>query len=263
MKENIDSAEIKSECYKQKPIQNKWHYALHKLFDFPSVILIGGVWKSGKTDFALYIAETLQRLPSDQGAGNTITEIASNIDTKGHFQQIYDLVTLRQWLYSSTKRKLYILDEASEHLPSRRSMTAQNVGFTQLIPEISKAHGRLLIVGHQLLSVDKTFLDAVWCRGIFQKLGLKKAQLTSHLMPVPYAFNNIPPTTIPFDPYAIAPFQTKPAGTLLFKNEEQQLLWEWCNGKSCKELKLHSMQLNRLLKKYVRITLENAHHVSL
>ena len=245
----------------QRPILNQWHYVLHKLFDHPSVVLEGGVWKSGKTDFALYIAETLQKMPfGDNGKEKVITDVASNIDTKGTYPHIYDLVTLRQWLYGNNHRKLYIMDEASEHLPSRRAMTAKNVGFIQIIPEISKAHGRLLVVGHQLLTIDKVLLDEVWCRGAFLKLGLKKAQLISHLLPRPFHFENIPPTTVPFDPYSIAPFQEQPSGKLLFKDVDQQMLWEWSNGKSYKELGIHSMQLNRLLRKYVKITLENAQH---
>jgi hypothetical protein len=242
------------------PIKNNWHYALHKLFDHPSVVLIGGVWKSGKTDFALYIAETLMKLPLDRDS--VITEIASNIDTKGHYPCIYDLVTLRQWLYGSNRRKLYILDEASEHFPSRRAMTSKSVGFIQIIPEISKAHARLLMVGHQLITVDKTFLDEVWCRGIFLKIGLKKAQLISGLLSKPFIFTNIPRTNIPFDPYLIAPFQEEPSGKLMFKDAEQQLLYEWSKGKSYKLLDVHPMQLNRLLRKYVKQTLENSYHIS-
>jgi hypothetical protein len=141
-------------------------------------------------------------------------------------------------------------------------MSTKSVGFIQIIPEISKAHGRLLIVGHQLQTVDKTLLDQVWCRGIFIKLGLKKAELISHLLSVPYVFENIPPTSVSFDPYMIAPFQENPSGTLLFKDKDQQLLWEWCNGKSTRELGVHSMTLNRLVRKYVKTTMENASHLS-
>jgi hypothetical protein len=189
-----------------------------------------------------------------------VTDVASNIDTKGTYPFVYDLVSLRQWLYSNNHRKLYIMDEASEHLSSRRAMTSKNVGFIQLIPEISKAHARMLVVGHQLLTIDKVLLDEVWCRGAFLKLGLKKAQLISHLLPRPFHFENIPRTSVPFDPYCIAPFQEQPSGKLLFKDVDQQMLWEWSNGKSYKELGIHSMQLNRLLRKYVKITLENAQH---
>jgi hypothetical protein len=246
----------------QPVIKNRFNHILHKLFEHPSIVLIGGTWKSGKTDFALYLAEKLLRLPSNEGAGTVITEVATNIDTKGKYPLVADLVNLRRWLYESTKRKLYILDEASEHLGSRRAMSAKNVGFIQLIPEISKAHGRLLVVGHQLMHVDKQLLDEVWCRGIFIKLGLKKAQLMSLMFPEEYVFGNIPPTSVPFDPYAIAPFQESPSSGMMFKDEDKQLIWEWCNGKTYKELGIHNMTLNRKIRGYLKAILENDLHVT-
>ena len=240
----------------QQIIKNKWKYVLHKLFDYPSIVLIGGRWKTGKTDFALFIAENLLKMPFGQGGGMMISEVASNIKTDNpKFKYIYDLVSLRNWLYESKCRKLYIFDEASEHLPSRRAMTTKTVSFVQLIPEISKAHARMIVIGHQLLTIDKTFLDDVWCRGVFLKLGLKKAQLFSSLLTHPYTFSNIPATSIKFDPYAIAPFQEMPSGNVVFKDQDRQLLWEWVNGKNYKELGIKPMQLHRKLKQYMKIFL--------
>lgn len=240
----------------QIQIKNRFKHVLHKLFEHPSVVLIGGTWKSGKTDFALYLTEKLLALPSNQGEGTVITEAATNIDTKGHFPLIADLVNLRRWLYRSTKRKLYILDEASEHLSSRRAMTAKNVGFIQLIPEISKAHGRLIVVGHQLMHVDKQLLDEVWCRGIFIKLGLKKAQLNSLMLPDEYTFGNIPSTTIAFDPYAIAPFNERPTDEELFNDADLQKLYNWANGKPWRELFKHPNECNRFVRDQVKKLLE-------
>lgn len=236
-----------------------WFYALHKLFDYPSIVLIGGIWKSGKTDFGLRIAEDLLKLPSQHSDGQfVIAEMASNIDTKEFCPQVYDLVSLRRWLYSNKKRKLYIFDEASEHLQSRQAMTSKNVGFLKMIPEISKAHARMIIIGHQLLTIDKQLLDEVWCRGIFQKIGLKKAQLLSHLLPQEFVFTNIPRTTIPFDPYDIAPFQELPTANVVFKNDtDRQLLWEWSHGKKWHELGIQKMTLHRKVLAFVKAALEN------
>jgi len=234
----------------QMQIKNFWAYILRKLFSYPSVVLIGGTWKTGKTDFALKISEDLAKL-------GLIREVASNIDTSGYYPQIADLISLRHWLYASKKKKLYIFDEASEHLPSRRSMSAKNVGFIQIIPEISKAHAKMLVVGHNLEKVDKTLINSVWCRGVFTKSNLKNAQLFSHLFSQPYVFNNIPRTSITFDPYAIAPFTEKPPGNIYFKDDDLQLLWRWCNGENYKDLGIAPMTLHRKLKKFIRQTLEN------
>jgi hypothetical protein len=189
-----------------------------------------------------------------------ITDVATNIDTKGYYQEVNDLVTLRQWLYSNDHTKLYILDEANEHLAGRRAMSGKNVGFIQLIPEISKAHAKLLIIGHQLLTIDKTLINEVWCRGAFIKLGLKKAYLISSLLPQPYTFDNIPKTSISFDPYVLAPFQESPTGKLLFKNKDLELMYEWANGKTYKDLGIHPQELHRLVVKYVKMFLETTIH---
>jgi hypothetical protein len=230
------------------------------------MVLIGGIWKSGKTDFALKISEDLKHIPykvtENDPDKKLIEQVASNIETFGTYPLISDLISLRQWLYDSPKRKLYILDEASEHLSSRRSMSSKNVGFVELIPEISKAHGRLIVIGHQLLRVDSTLRDETYCRGAFIKLTLKKAQLISPILNHTYQFNNILPTNVKFDPYAIAPFTEKPQGSIFFKDSDRQLLWNWVNGKSIKELGVHPMQLNRIVRKYIANSLENEPHLS-
>jgi len=245
-------------------IQNKWHYVLHTLFEKPSVVLIGGHWKTGKTDFALLIAETMLKLPSwfDPEGKTLVTEAASNIDTFGTYPMITDLISLRQWLYGSSKRKLFIFDEANVHLPSRRAMSGKNVAIVQLLAEISKAHARMIVIGQNPMSFDKEFLSDTWCRGIFIKETLKKAQLISHLVNHPYVFENIPPTSIKFDPYAVAPFSERPEGKVFFKDTDKQVLWDWSHGKSINDLNIHAMQLNRLVRKYVRENLETDIHFS-
>jgi hypothetical protein len=248
----------------QKPIiKNRWHYALHLLFEKPSLVLVGGKWKTGKTDFALFIAECLLKLPSWSNPEHTtiISEVASNIETFGRFPMISDMISLKQWLYESTKRKLYILDEANIHLPSRRAMSGKSVEFIKLLAEISKAHARLIVIAQDVLSVDKMFLEEVWCRGVFVKQSLKKAQLFSTELIRPYTFSNIPPTSIKFDPYAIAPFTETPSGKLYFKDEDKQLVWRWLNGESYKQLGVHNMKLNRIVKKILRFYMENELHV--
>lgn len=239
-----------SQTFIKPQIKNNWAYCLRKLFSYPSMVLIGGAWKTGKTDFSLKISQDLIIL-------GLIHECASNIETFGHYPLISDLVSLRQWLYKDNRRKLYIFDEASEHLDSRRAMSSKNVGFINLIPQISKAHAKMIVVGHQLMRVDKTLLDDTYCRGVFIKTELKSAKLLSHLLSHPYTFRNLPPTTVKFDPYAIAPFLEKPIGQVYFKDEDKQLLWKWANGQSYKDLGVHAMQLHRKLQKFVLSCLEN------
>lgn len=158
----------------QHPIKNVWHYVLHTLFEKPAVVLIGGNWKTRKTDMALLIAEICLKRPSwfNPQHRTLVTEVASNIDTLGAFPMITDLISLRQWLFESSKCKLFLFDEANVHLPSRRAMSGKNVAVVQLLAEISKAHARMIVIGQNLLSFDKEFLNDVWCRGIFIKQNL-------------------------------------------------------------------------------------------
>lgn len=229
------------------------------MFGIPSVVLVGGIWKTGKTDFALLIAEKCLDL-------GLVKEVASNIDTKGHFPMITDLVTLRHWLYATNKRKLFILDEGNVHLMSRRAMSGKNVKVVSLLGEISKAHARMILIAQELLRVDKEFLNPTWVRGVFIKRNLKKAQLVSHLLPKPsYMIRDIPPTSIPFDPYAVAPFTEQPADQVMFKDEDMQKLWLWTEGSSWRDLEFnHPQQFNRWLKKQVKKlqTIELSHITS-
>lgn len=96
-----------------------------------------------------------------------------------------------------------------------------------MIPEISKAHARILLVGHQLLTVDRTFLDDIWCRVVFIKKSLKSAQVISQSLQKPTNINEIPKTAIPFDPYSIVPFTERPSGNVFFKNDkDKQILYD-------------------------------------
>jgi hypothetical protein len=247
-------------------IKYTWQTILRALFNVPGVVLIGGAGKSGKTDFGLKISEDLRKIPAlnHNQTNNTNSflimsknDVATNIDTFGYYAQISDLISIKQWLYSNDHRKLYLFDEATEYLSNKRVMSSQNVGFMRLLPQVTKAHARMIVIGHNLLRVDKDLLDEAWCKGVFIKTELKNAQLISNLFPKPFDFHDIKRTSIKFDPYAIAPFSERPVGQVYFKDEDLQTLWKWANGTNYKELGLKPMQLHRKLQKYVLQTLEN------
>lgn len=243
-----------------------WNKILYRLFDVPGVVLIQGAGKCGKTDFGLKIAEDLSKMaifPSRPNEPLIMKEaIASNIDTKNFYPQIYDLISLKDWLYADTRRKVYIFDEANQWLSNLRTMSSSNVAFTTLLPQVTKGHARMIVIGHDFTGVDINVSRAAWCKGIFTKTSLKTALLTSNLFHQPIEFDNISRTSVPFDPYAVAPFQERPTNVLRFKDVEKEVLWKWSNGSTIQELNLHKMQLNRLVRKYVRQTLENDFHVS-
>jgi hypothetical protein len=226
---------------------------LTKLFDRPSIVIIGGTWKTGKTDFGLKMSEDCLAL-------DLVSEVASNIDTQGHYPQLSDLVSTKQWLYQNSKRKLYIFDEASEHLPNTRTMCGKSVGIKSLIPQISKAHGRMIVIGHNISKVDKEVYDKTWCRGLIMKPCIPykytPAIIYSDFFPRPLRINQISPTKIKFDPYTLAPFTERPEKQVYFKEETKNKLWTWSNGATCKTMGVTTMQINRLVRDYVRKSLE-------
>jgi hypothetical protein len=224
-----------------------------KLLDRPSIVVIGGSWKTGKTDFALKLSEDCLAL-------DLVSEVASNIDTLGHYPNITDLTSTKQWLYGNKRRKLYIFDEASEHLPNTRGMSGKSVGIKGLIPQISKAHGRMIVVGHNINKVDKEVYDKTWCRGLIMKplipYHYTPAIVYSDFFPRPLKLSQISPTKIKFDPYTLAPFTESPEKGVFLKDADKQLLLNWAHGQNYKALGLKPMQLHRKLMAYVLNSLE-------
>jgi len=250
----------------EREVRYTWKSILYKLFSVPGVVLVEGVGKVGKTDISLKISKDLTELPSrhstEKDVEPLIRDVASNIDTKGFYPQISDLISIKNWLYLSNHRKLYLFDEANEYLSNLRVMSASNVAFTRLLPQVTKAHARMIVIGHDFGGIDKNVLREAWCKGKFIKTSLKTALLLSNLLSHPIEFRNIEKTTVPFDPYAVAPFTEKPQGVLMFKDSEKETLWKWSNEETMQSLGLKSMQLNRLVRKYVKQSLENDYNVS-
>jgi len=243
---------------RQIQVNNDFDFCLKKMFDLPSsMVLIIGDWKTGKTDFALLIAERLLEL-------GIVTKVASNIQTKDpRITFISDLPTLKAWLHADRTRKLYIFDEAGMHLHRRRSMSRKNIAFMTILPEISKAHARMICILQNPESIDKELLSPVWCKGLIIKENKYKAKFISELFPPDrkvFEFYPVPKTNIPFDPYAIAPFKLSAPKQIpeFIKDEELKILWEWSvNNKSIHQLGLHPMQMNRIVKKFVKRILES------
>jgi hypothetical protein len=226
---------------------------LKRLFGMPTMVLIAGEWKTGKTDFALLIAERLLEL-------GIVRKVASNIETKdSRIDFISSLEKLRYWLHMDRLRKLYILDEAGVHFPRRTPMKEKNVQALQLMPEISKAHAKLIIVTQDPDTIDSQFLNPVFLKGLFVKDSLKNGRLISDLFPEVIKLGDIPPTSIKFDPYRIAPFTLSEPFKVpewAMSDDNYKLLWEYCvNNKSINALGVHPMKLNRAVRSFIKTVL--------
>ena len=226
---------------------------LKRVFGMPTMVLIAGEWKTGKTDFALLIAERLLELGIIKKAG-------SNIETKDpRIDFISSLEKLRYWLYMDKLRKLYIMDEAGVHFPRRTPMKEKNVQALQLLPEISKAHAKLIVVSQDPDSIDSQFLNPVWLKALFVKRSLKFGQVISDLFSEVIELRDIPRTSIKFDPYRIAPFTLSEPFKVpewAMKDENYKLLWEYAvNNKSIHALGVHPMKLNRAVRSFIKTVL--------
>jgi len=227
---------------------------LKKIFGIPTMVLIVGDWKTGKTDFALLIAERLLEL-------GIVKKVASNIETADpRIEFISSLDRLRYWLYADKTRKLYILDEAGVHFPRRTPMKEKNVQAIQLLPEISKAHARLIVVTQDPDTVDSQFLNPTWLKALIVKDSLKNARLISDMFETVITLKDIPKTTIKYDPYAIAPFtlhEPLKVPAWVMKDEHYKILWKWAvEHRPLSELGLNPNQINRIVRKFITYVLK-------
>lgn len=246
---------------KRKPINPSFERILRRLFTDPSIVLVGSdiaggttPWKTGKTDFSLMLSEQTQEL-------GLTHEVAANIDTEGYYKQITDLETLTYWLHRNDKKKLYILDEANIHLPSRRAMSNKSVDIIQVFPEISKARAKLIVVGQDLGSLDSELRKTGWVRGRFLKVDLKTVYIVSGRDS--WVFHDIPRTAIPFDPYKTAPFTVHATNSPIIDDEDISKLYEYANGKTWKQLGfIYHEEQRRFLRTQLKRLIEKASHVT-
>ncbi|MGB9693241.1 MAG: hypothetical protein ACPLYF_00190 [Fervidobacterium sp.] len=115
---------------------------------------------------------------------------------------------------------------------------------------------RLIVVTQDIYGIDSQFLNPVWLKALFVKDSLKNARLISDMFETVVKLNDIPKTTIPFDPYAIAPFTLSEPFKIpewIMKDDSYKLLWEYAvNNKSIDQLKVHPMKMNRLVRQFIR-----------
>lgn len=216
-----------------------------------SFVIIHGIWRQGKTDTALKIAEDCLKL-------KIISKIGSNIETPDErVQSITSVQEAKYWLHRDRYRKMLIIDEANIHFPRRQAMTRKSVEYIKIFGEVSKAHGRMIVVGQDIVGLEKEFKNPVWLRGTIFKPKRHVTVFRSRYLRGEKQIINWPKTTIKFDPDKIAPFTLEAQESIrkFFKDEDTEKLWLWCNGASSRELGLHPMQLNRLTRKFIKLKL--------
>ena len=222
-------------------------------------IIIKGRRGSGKTDFALLIAEVLHK-------NGVIKNIGTNIkiyESPFPIEYITNLEDLEHWAITVRGRKLFIFDEAGKTLRRRTPLSKINIEILDKIQIMRKYQLSLIFITPHEGYIDSAIFGTDVLDGVFTKTD-KNVSIAIYEDRL-YGFHrdlfHIPPTSIKFDTWDSAPMK-KRSDKIKFKDRDLQLLWEWAHGKGYKELGLHPMQLNRLLRKFVRGVLENKVHAS-
>lgn len=232
---------------------------LKTIFNAPSLGIVTGEWKSGKTDFALLLAELMLKikLVSKIGANIMCSHPTIKID------YIADVETLRFWLHKDNTRKLYIFDEAIKHAYKRSPMARKQVNLIKLITEISKGHARGILVAQDPTMVDKDLANPVFTRALFVKGGFKnrkQVEVHSYLIDGGYRkFIGIPRTSIKFDPYQEAEFEEKGVSPLM-REPDIKIFHRYMNGESMYRIsidtKLHPTSVKDAIKRVGRVFLK-------
>lgn len=211
---------------------------------------------SGKTDFALLIAEILYHFKLAKWFA-TNTEILSSPFIIEHIDNLEDLMF---WASETKGRKLFIYDEVGKTVGRRTPMSSLNVRLINEFQTIRKHKLSIIATTIDESNTDKAILNESVLDGVFVKPDFenpKKAYFIDYLRnrnPPPFYF--IPKTVVKFDTWNSSPFKEygkhrKPT----FKDKDIQDVWEWCNGRSYKDLGLHPMELNRKVRKICKTLL--------
>jgi hypothetical protein len=227
-----------------------------------SFFIIFGRRGTGKTDFALLVAEILY----DEGL---IQHIATNTKAKSPdipITQITNLDDLRFWAQDNRGAKLFIWDEIAKSLNRRKPMASLTIKIIEDIQTLRKH--KLSIFGTTIDQqfVDRAVLGPELIDGIFQKPEFnnpKFAVYDDYLVYLHKVITEIPRTRFDFDTWDSPPFtehgkEQKP----VFKEKDMQIAFEWSHGKTAAELGLHNQQLNRVIKKILKELLERQCNMS-
>lgn len=242
-----------------KPPKHKktlMYRTLKILFENPIVILMLGDWRQGKTDTSLLIAYLAKKW-------GLIDKIGTNIWTFNDpdVDHIPSLQKLRTWLHFDRLIKLFIFDEGLKHVYRRTAMSKKNVGVIEILAELSKGHGRMIVCS-QIDKIDTDILNPAFTRAVFVKKA-KKVMFCKSKHFKPRTFYNLPKSPIKFDPDKLAPFISTEVSkkTDLEKGSEiYEVARFYSKGKSLswikREMDLHPEKVKRDIRKALALYLE-------
>lgn len=225
-------------------------------------IIILGRRESGKTDISLLITEILNY-------SHTYSLFASNIkvfNSPFKIGHITNLPDLEEWASSSKGQKLYILDEAGKAFRRRTPMSKLNIELIDKLQTLRKYQLSFIFIAPHEKYIDGAGLGSDVLDGVFVKPFFKNPHVALYedkLEAFDFTLKDIPPTSLKFDTWDIAPFTLKrPLSKPEYPDEKLNQLWELSHGKSGEALGLHPQEVSRLWKNFVKTTLESSYHPS-
>ena len=219
-------------------------------------LIILGRRETGKTDFALLIAEILYN-------AGIIKNVATNIKIHNSpfpITHIDNLDDLRLWSRDTRGRKLFLFDEYGKVMRRRTPMSRLNIKLIDDLQVLRKFKLSTVAITVNEKYIDNAVLGTDILDGYFFKPNYKNPKLAlyfDHLENYTQTLTGIPRTSIAFDTWDVAAFKehglvTKPK----FKDEELNILWDWSHGMTVKNLGIHCQEINRLTRKFIKETLE-------
>lgn len=181
-------------------------------------------------------------------------------------QHIDNLEDLEEWASSLQGRKLFLLDEAGKTLRRRTPMSRLNVEWLDNLQILRKYKLSIIMVVPAERYIDSAALGSDVLDAVVLKPNFKNPKIAYYedkLEGYSTKLYDIPRTTVKFDTWDVAVFKKsgvkkKPK----LKTKELNVAWEWSHGLTSKDLGLHTMQLNRILKRIMKNLLEEKYHDS-
>ena len=225
-------------------------------------IIILGRRESGKTDFALLIAEILYNT-------GTIKNIATNIriyESPFPIEYIDNLEDLEHWATTVRGRKLFIFDEAGKTFRRRTPLSSVNIEILDKIQIMRKYQLSLIFITPHEDYIDSAVWGTDVLDGVFRKTDKdqKVAIYDDYLYGFTRDIYGIPPTSVKFDTWDSAPMKKTKSIDRKFRNQELEILRRWAEGESYHSLGFdHPQKFNRFLRKNLKALLDNPKVISL
>jgi len=219
-------------------------------------LLILGRRDSGKTDFSLLIMETLAKFDITKAFATNIKIYESSFP----IEYITNLEDLEFWCSNTPGKKLFILDEAGKSLRRRTPMSGLNIKLLDQLQILRKYKLSMILIAPHEKYIDSAtlgsdVLDAIIVKPYFKN---RKVALYQNVMENEEIWiTEIPRTAVKFNTWDVAPFQKdSPVRKPNFKDEQLNILWDWSNGMTAKDLGLDRQTIHRLSTKFIREVLK-------